>query len=59
MGGFRHLYLLVSNVEKLSFKAGKTIFLNAAMSRYVSILYFNVTGRPSYPAGVIVEQIML
>jgi hypothetical protein len=59
MGGTGHLYLLVSNVNGSTFKAGKTIFLVGAMSCKVGILYIIDTGRPSYPAGIIVEHIMI
>jgi hypothetical protein len=59
MGGTGHLYLLVSIVNVSTFKAGKTIFLMGAMSFNVCILYIIDTGRPSYPACIIVEHIMI
>jgi hypothetical protein len=59
MGGTGHLYLLVSIVNVSTFKAGKTIFLMGAMNRNVCILYIIDTGRPSNPAGIIVEHNMI
>jgi hypothetical protein len=59
MGGTGHVYLLVSNGIIPTVKAGKTIFLIGAMSNVVGILYINDTGRPSYPACIIVEHIMI
>jgi hypothetical protein len=59
MGGTGHLYLLVSNINVSTFKAGKTIFLVGAMGSIVCILYIKDTGRPSYPAVIIVEHIVI
>jgi hypothetical protein len=59
MGGTGHVYLRVSNGMIPTVKPGKTIFLMSAMSSLVSILYINDTGRPPYPAYIIVEHIMI
>jgi hypothetical protein len=59
MGGTGHWYLLVSDIDVSTFKVGKTIFLVGAMSSSICILYIKDTGRPSYPAGIIVEHIVI
>jgi hypothetical protein len=59
MGGTWHVYLLVSKGMFTTDKVGKTIFLMGAMSNLDSIVFINDTGRPSYPARIIVEHIML
>jgi hypothetical protein len=59
MGGSGHLNLLVSNLNMLTFKNREDDLPVGAMSSLVSILYIKDTGRPSYPAGIIVEHIVI
>jgi hypothetical protein len=59
MGGTGHVYLLLSIGIISIVKTGKTIFLMGAMNKFVGIMYFNDTGRPSNPAFTIVEHIMI
>jgi hypothetical protein len=60
MGGTGHyLYLLLSEVDALTLKEGETIFLRGTMSRVESMLDVRDTGRPSFPAGIIVEHKMV
>jgi hypothetical protein len=59
MGGTGHLYLLVSDVDMSTFKNWEDDLPDGSNERMVCILYIIDTGRSSYPAGIIVEHIVI
>jgi hypothetical protein len=58
MGGFGHVYLLASDLD-VNYLSEEDDLPVAAVSGLDNLLYFDVTGRSSYPALIILEHIMI